>query len=74
MPPEGLHLDRRGLRLLTELAQLGREIEVARAGGSDARCARLIARRMLMRREAKSHCRQAGIQWEKFLAALKKKE
>ena len=76
MVAEGLHLDNRGLNLLLELAQLEQEIKSTRKAAlpfSEIRISRITARKVLARREAKSHCQQAGISWDDFQAALKKR-
>jgi hypothetical protein len=72
MVPEGVHLDRKGLKLLRELAALNTQIEHADSQGpsGEQRWAVLVARRVLKRREAKSHCGQAGLDWKRFLVAL----
>ena len=71
---EGLHLDGNGLRLLMRLDQLAREIDnLERTGrGQSKRCAMLKAHRDRAACEAESHCRQAGIPWEKFQGVLEK--
>jgi len=74
MTPEGMRLDTKGLKLLRDLAELNRQIAYAKTLGSsgEKRCTELIARRVLTRREARSHCEQAGLSWEKFRARLKR--
>jgi hypothetical protein len=71
---EGLQLDRKGLKLLRELAELDRQIEHAASRGpsGEERWARLTARRLMTRREAKSHCGQAGIDWARFKETLER--
>lgn len=76
MSPEGIHLDRKGLKLLRELGDIDIHIRHAESLGKDGEklWAQLIARRILLRRDAKSHCAQAGLDWNGFGAALKRAE
>jgi hypothetical protein len=73
---EGVHLDRKGLKLLRELAELDVQIKFAEGLGKcgERRWAMLVARRVLRRREAKSHCQQAGLDWGRFKKALQRAE
>jgi len=62
---EGIHLDSRALRFLTDLVQIQEELKNA-----NTLVARLTAHQLLTRRQAKEHCRQAGISWDGFKAPL----